>query len=176
MTKTLFLLRHAKADRPAAIDDFERPLNERGRKAAPKIGAVMAERGWRPDLALVSPAKRTRETWALIARALGDGKVAEFHDQLYLASATRLLEIVRAQGEAIASVLIVGHNPGIEELAARLAAEPQPPAGARALSRLKTKYPTGALTIIGFNVDHWKQVRAGSGLITEFLTPAMIDD
>ena len=92
--KTLLLLRHAKSDRSPSLGDAERPLNERGRNAVPRIGAAMAERGFLPDLALVSPAKRTRETWALIAPEIKAKTPAEFLPQLYLAAASRLLETI----------------------------------------------------------------------------------
>lgn len=174
--KTLLLLRHAKSDRSTSLGDAERPLSERGRNAAPRIGATMAERGFVPDLALISPSERTRQTWALIAPQLKENTPTEFLPQLYLAAASRLLETIHKLGRDRHSLLILGHNPGLEDLAARLAAKQQSPEGDRALGKLKTKFPTCALAVLSFDIEDWEELRPGSGTVLAFITPSSLQD
>ena len=116
--KKLLLLRHAKSswDDPA-LADFDRPLAPRGLEAAPLIGREMARRGWIPQKALVSPALRTRDTWRLAAAEWPVRPEAEFAHSLYEASAQDILAEIRATAKAVTALLIVGHNPGLEELA-----------------------------------------------------------
>ncbi len=114
--RRLILLRHAKSDRPAGVRDLERPLNKRGRRAAPAVGKRMAEEGLRPDLALVSPATRTRETWAAIKDELG-APPDETVPEIYEAAAEDILAAIRGASEEAATLLVVGHNPGLGDLA-----------------------------------------------------------
>ena len=175
--KTLLLLRHAKSDRSTSLDDAQRSLNARGRSAAPKIGAEMAARGFVPDFVLVSTAERTRQTWALIAPELGAvAKPVEFQPHLYLASASRLLETIRKLDRDSRTLLIVGHNPGLEDLAARLSAKHQSPEAARAMARLKTKFPTCALAALSFEIDAWTELRPASGALIALMTPSSLED
>ena len=175
--KKLLLLRHAKSDRPAGLEDFDRPLNAKGRRAAPKMAEAMLARDYLPDAVLVSPALRTRETWQLMAPVLNvSGYKAEFIDQLYLASANRILSVVRHLGPEAKAALIVGHNPGIEDIATRLASEHQSLEGESALDRIKRKYPTCALTVLTFPIESWTDLSIGTGAIVEFLTPSSLDD
>ena len=92
--RRLILLRHAKSDRPAGVADHERPLNDRGRRAAPAVGAHLAEAGIKPDLALVSTATRTQETWEAVAAALGTPEMRS-HREIYEAPAERILGVIR---------------------------------------------------------------------------------
>jgi len=170
--KTLYLLRHAKSDRSGSLEDKERPLNRRGREAAPRIGAAMAARGLSPELVLVSTSKRTRETWDLLAPELPRKPLIEHRDDLYLAPAARLLHIVAKIDPSVGRALILGHNPGLEDLASRLAASKQPDDGRQALERLKTKFPTCGLAVLSFAVGSWGDVKPGTGELIAFLTPA----
>ena len=175
--KKLLLLRHAKSDRNTGHEDFERPLNARGRKAAPKMAEAMLARCYIPDRALVSPAERTRETWRLMAPLFDELRVdTEFVDRLYLASANYIVSLLRHLAPEVQIPLIVGHNPGIEDLAARLSSEAQSAKGEEALERLKHKYPTCALTVLTFPIDSWGDLSPGTGTLIEFLTPASLED
>lgn len=163
----LILLRHAKSAWPDGIADRERPLAERGRKAAPIIGAYMAREKLIPDLALVSPARRAQETWKLVREALSK-KVAERETpDIYEVAAERILEVIRTVEPAIRTLLIVGHNPGMEKAASLLVANGDPDA----IGRMKEKFPTAGLAVIDFDVDGWDEVTKGSGYLDRFVAP-----
>lgn len=167
---TLALFRHAKSswDTPTQ-DDFDRPLNERGLKAAPVAGAALAKAAVKPSLVLCSSAARTRETLKLAQPFIGLPKDAEiiFDDKLYLASPVTLMEAVRDIPAAHSSVLLVGHNPGLHALAATLAGK-----GANAaLESLNLRYPTAALAVLKIDRAKWRDVRPGDGKLELFWTP-----
>ena len=166
--RTLLLLRHAKSswDDPD-LDDFDRPLAARGRIAAPLVGAEMALRGWVPERALVSSALRTRQTWKFIANALPVSLPVTFEKAIYEAPAGQILEEIRQTPANVPSLLVVGHNPGLENLAAMLAS---PESDARAMARLKGKFPTGALARLTF-AGAWRDLAAGSARLRAFLVP-----
>jgi phosphohistidine phosphatase len=168
------LLRHAKSSWDDGIaHDLDRPLAPRGRLAAPLIGAHMAGHGLLPDIVLCSAAVRTRETLALVGeawrRAPGSGCEPEIvHEtDLYLADADRLLRRLRAVPAIRRRVLMVGHNPGFEDLARRLTGR----GGSDDRARLAEKYPTGALAVLTFEAHAWSEVRAGAGTLVSFVTP-----
>ena len=122
--KTLLLLRHAKSSwEDASLPDFERPLNKRGLRAAPRIGQFMSERGLRPDLVLSSPAQRARETATLALEAGGIETPLRYETRIYEADVPTLLEIIRGIEETHREVMLVGHNPGLEELLSFLTGE-----------------------------------------------------
>jgi len=175
--KKLLLLRHAKSDRGTGFEDFERPLNARGRKAAPKMAEAMLARDYMPDAVLISPAQRTRETWQLMAAALGVGAPrTEFDERLYLASAKQIFDLLRKIAPDAAMPLVIGHNPGIEDLATRLASERQSAKGEEALDKIRRKYPTCALTVFQLPIDNWIDLSLASGTLLEFLTPSSLED
>jgi phosphohistidine phosphatase len=118
--RTLVLLRHAKSDWSGNETDAHRPLAKRGRRQAPEAGRWLAANLDVLDLAVVSPAVRARETWDLVAAELDAPPPTRYDERVYAASAGALLGIVRDLPEAAGTVLLVGHNPGLEELAARL--------------------------------------------------------
>jgi phosphohistidine phosphatase len=122
MERTLVILRHAKADRPAGVTDADRPLTQRGHADAAAAGAWLAARGYRPRLVLCSPSKRTRQTWRGVAVALTGDETPEVHyDQaLYFGDAEDLLELLRAVPETVGSVLLIGHNPTVSMLSSLL--------------------------------------------------------
>ena len=160
------LLRHAKSDWPQGLRDSDRPLAERGREAAPRIARYMADELLLPDLALVSPAKRARQTFDLVAPALGEVPM-RFEPRIYEAPAERLLAVLGEAEPAIRALLLVGHNPGLEELAALLVGH-----GDRyAFARMGRKFPTAALAVIDFPVEDWRDVKPGAGRLDRFVTP-----
>lgn len=167
-TKALLLLRHAKSSwDDSGLADFDRPLAKRGREAAPRVGAEMARRGWLPDCALVSPATRTRETWDLAAAELPRPVPVAFDPAIYEAAAGRILAAIRQTPEEIATLLVVGHNPGLEELADLLASADS---DKDALARLDQKFPTGALARFTFE-GVWASLGEGDARLEDFVRP-----
>ncbi len=169
MTRQLLLLRHAKSswDDPS-LADHERPLSKRGRKAAAAMRAFMRAEGFiTPDLALVSAARRARETFD----ALGPWSKApqvELLATLYQASAAEMLEILREAPQSIGCILLVGHNPGLMELALLLAGSDATTAGEA--KRMASAYPTGGLA--RFELDGpWSKIEKGAGRLAGFTIP-----
>jgi phosphohistidine phosphatase len=119
---TLVLLRHAKSGYPPGVDDHDRPLSGRGRRDALRAGTLLAELA-DPDLVLVSSARRARETWERVGRSVRSA-AAEVRGDLYLAPAAELLETVRGLPADARTVVMVGHNEGLEDLASALSGEP----------------------------------------------------
>jgi phosphohistidine phosphatase len=164
--RRLMLLRHGKSDWPSGMKDLDRPLAERGRQAVPRVAAHMAEEQLFPDLALVSPARRARETWELVASKLGEVP-ARSEPRLYESPPERLLAAIREIGPEVRSVLLVGHNPGFEDLAKLLIGH-----GDRyAFARIAKKYPTAGLVVLDFAVEDWRGVTPSSGRLDRFVTP-----
>ena len=121
--RTLILLRHAKSDWSVSGPDIDRPFAERGLAQAPLAGLWLASHGGRIDLAIVSPARRARETWQLASEQFTSAPPTRFDDRMYAASAERILDIVHDVPDDVHTILLVGHNPGMEQLASRLADE-----------------------------------------------------
>lgn len=172
---TLMLLRHAKSSwADTGQVDLDRPLNERGKRAAAAMGHYMASNGFVPQLVLCSPTRRGRETWTLAA-----GELKAFLEVLVAAEiydfgdGKALMECLRHKAGAAQSVLLVGHNPSIHRLAQNLIG-----AGSGKLrERLEEKYPTAALAVISFDLANWGSLTAGSGTLLRFVTPRdIIDD
>lgn len=134
--RTLVLLRHAKSDWSGRESDIDRPLSKRGLHEAPQAGQWLAHGVAGLDLAVVSPANRAQKTWELASAELDSPPAASIDDRLYAASAHQLLGVVRALPEDANAVLLVGHNPGIEELVSLLTGE-------------SIAMPTSALAVIG---------------------------
>jgi phosphohistidine phosphatase len=165
--KHLVLMRHASAR--AGENDRERPLSPEGRSEALAGGralAALAERGFRPDRALVSPARRARETFAALQETFG-ALAADEDEALYLASASRLLERLRALPESAEQVLVVGHNPGLADLARRLAGRANPDAQ-RAAARGLAPGAFAALRVPG----GWLELARGGAELVAFVRPA----
>ncbi|MBX3456618.1 histidine phosphatase family protein [Ferrovibrio sp.] len=168
----LWLLRHAKsAWNDPDLDDFARPLAPRGKKACRRLGRHLAERGIRPDLVLCSPAARTRQTWERLAKKLPADIVCRFDPGLYLADRKALQALVRSAPTDCRELLLIGHNPGLEDLAALLCGS----GASDALDRLIAKYPTGGLAEISFAAKRWAEVTPKSGHLASFVTPAMLE-
>ncbi|MHC2107306.1 MULTISPECIES: histidine phosphatase family protein [unclassified Methylobacterium] len=168
--RRLILLRHAKSDRPAGVADHERPLNDRGRRAAPAVGGHIGQEGPRPDLALVSTATRTRETWDAVSAALGAPE-ARYHHDIYEAPAERILGLIRGAPDSAETVIVVGHNPGLGDLAATLAGE----GPRKERTRLATEFPTAAYAVIAFDAAAWSAIAPGQGRLERFVRPRDID-
>lgn len=162
MTKRLILTRHAKSawDDPT-MADHDRPLNERGRAAAADLGAWLASRGYAPGEVLCSDALRTRETWAGIAPALPAATLV-LKPSLYQAGPDVMLAVLRhAKAD---TVMMIGHNPGIAEFAARILARAP-------LSPEMHRYPTGATLVASFEIDDWSQADWHLGAQRDFIVP-----
>jgi phosphohistidine phosphatase len=167
--RRLLLLRHAKAT-PAGRDDQARKLTGQGRRDAALIGARL--RKYCPiELVLCSPSARTRETWQLVAKEVGRGPDAQFPNALYLAPAAVMLSIVQGIADQAQSMLIVGHNPGTEELAAKLARDSQSKDERRWREIMAEKFPTAALAVLEFDVGHWRDAVPHAGALAAFVRP-----
>lgn len=165
----LALLRHAKSSwADPGLDDFDRPLNARGRTTAPLMGQLLASLKFVPDLVLCSPSKRTRETLESILPqvSLGSAEI-KFCESLYLATADDLLDHLRTQSGAAKQLLIIGHNPGLHMLAAKLAASGDP----AQLIRLSEKFPTAALALFSFPAVFFAALDIKNGHLDAFITP-----
>lgn len=170
--RRLILLRHAKSDWPAGVADQERPLATRGREAAPVMGRYLATERLIPDHVVVSPARRTQETWDLVAAELPVDIRHRIDGRIYNAKAESLLSVIRDTPSAARNLLLIGHNPGLAELAGHLTGH-----GDRfAFARIKTKYPTCGLAILDFPVESWAGVAKARGKLDRFVTPAMLGD
>ena len=161
--KTLLLLRHAKSDWDIpSMRDSERPLAKRGRKAAPRMGKALREKAVVPDYILCSPAIRARQTMELFVEAAGLEVETRFEENIYDASSAELLKLVRHLPDERHCVLMVGHNPGFENLLSRLIES-------------VTAMPTAALACIEFPIDSWEDVEDGEGKLQWYLTPKKLD-
>ncbi len=158
--RRLILLRHGKAESTAATGgDFERGLTDSGRREAALIGHVLAQTGCAPDLVLVSTARRAMETWEAAGAAFPKARMAPARE-LYHASADALAEAIDAAGEPIATLMIVGHNPGLHELALTLMVSPK----SRVEKTLADSFPTAAAAVFQLHDD-------GRFEFERFLTP-----
>ena len=166
--RTVYLLRHAKSSWKTGAPDHERPLAARGRRAATAIARHMREQGIEPELVLCSTALRTRETLGGIEPALGAPRVL-IERELYGASEDELLERLRGVPDAVGSVMLIGHNPGIQLLALDLA---RPGAGA---GELEAKYPTAALATLAFPGARWAELEPGAAELAGFVRPRDLD-
>ena len=167
MEKTLYLMRHAKSSWKKPLPDHERPLNRRGKRAAERIGRELVRRRLFPELILASDAKRARATAKRLRRAYAPETKPplQLNPALYDAGALTILKEIAATDEKIDNLLVIGHNPGISELAVQLT-------GDRSLEWL----PTG--TVIGIKVRgrHWKEIAPGSGELFLRLYPRKLEE
>jgi len=165
----LLLLRHAKAAWPPGVLDLDRPLAQRGQDASVVMGNYIKAEFLAPDLALVSPARRTQETWEIVHPIIGE--VPSRHDgRIYEAPFARLLTVLQEVEADARTVLMIGHNPGFEDLASFLIGE----GDMEGILRLGSKYPTAGLAVIDFSVESWAEVKRKSGRLERFVTPKSI--
>jgi phosphohistidine phosphatase len=169
--RQLLLLRHAKSswDDPR-LPDHARPINARGRRNAVAMGEAMRELGLAPDVVLVSSARRTLQTLEAI-QPLEGSPLVEPMDALYLASWQGLLDVLRGVRETARSVLLIGHNPGLHELAMALVGPAGMAGGNPIAKRLAEAYPTGTLTELTIALP-WRLLETGSGRLIRVLTPS----
>lgn len=165
--KRLGLLRHAKSDwGDPSLDDFDRPLNARGREAAERMGREWCKLGLDYDLALVSTARRASETFALLERHWGRGSEVRPEPKLYRASADRLLAVIAEAPATAEALLVVGHNPGLHDLSLRLAGSDS------ASAALAGKLPTASLVEVALDIESWGQAGSAEGSLLRFLRPS----
>ena len=162
----LILLRHAKAVPHGAAPDFERALDERGRAEARDTGVYLKEEQLWPDLALVSPARRTKETWALVSDHIGAVETV-FDPAIYDAEADALRDIVRAKAGHVRTVLVCAHNPGIEDFATASVGF-----GDRyAYARMKGHFAPAALAVLDFDIESWGDLQPNTARLDRFRLP-----
>jgi phosphohistidine phosphatase len=193
MTRRLILLRHAKSDWPD-VPDRDRPLAKRGRRDAPRIGRWLDEHGYQPDVVVVSDAARTRQTWDLVAPELGGSPAVHFEPRAYAASALTLLYLAQELPARYRTALLIGHNPGLSELATSLAGPPESttaagsPESTTAAGPLESdratgpavkdngprpaiSLPTAAVAVFEFTGD-WPSLTPGHARLINLTTPA----
>ncbi|MCP1336214.1 SixA phosphatase family protein [Futiania mangrovi] len=169
--KILLLLRHAKSSwTDPKIDDHDRPLNRRGRDAAPVMARYMAAEGLVPDFVWCSTARRTRETLDLWSLATARTPPVEYRQDLYLAGVGTIVATVRRTDDAHRTAMLVGHNPGLAHAAQELLVDRDSPEAVE----LSLKFPTAALAVISFPVDRWADAGPGTGKLERFVTPRRI--
>jgi phosphohistidine phosphatase len=168
--KRLYLLRHAKAV-PAdpALDDHARELTVRGMHDASAMARYLCKNGFVPGLMLISTSARTRQTAELVLREMQ--AKAEYREALYLAEAGKILAMVQGVAQSAESVMVVGHNPGLEDLASFLAREPVRRKERHRRDVLDEKFPTAALAVLDFDIQKWRDIGPGEGKLTDFVRP-----
>lgn len=164
--KRLLLLRHAKAEPSGTVDDFERDLTEKGRGDAARLGGRIERIGFAPDLAIVSPAQRTAQTFAIVAGRFAQAVTLTSEPTLYNASAAQIRAIIAGADPQSRCLMVVGHNPGIMTAAAELAGD----GDWTELDVMRRRFPPCALAVITFREETWRDVRPGSGWLETFVT------
>ena len=167
--KRLGLLRHAKSDMDdAALRDFDRGLNDRGRRGAALIGRYIAELGIGWDVVIASPATRVKRT----LEASGLPVTPRFDERAYLADAATLIELLRKVEGDPASVLLVGHNPGLHELLFRLVG---PDHETALFARAAEKFPTASFALLELGIDRWAEIAPDCATLIHFTRPRDLD-
>lgn len=167
--KLLGLLRHAKSDwDDLTLRDFDRGLNARGRRGAALMGAHIAAHGAPWDAIVASPAARVKAT----LEASGLPQPVTFVEDAYLADAATLLALLRKHGGDAQAVLLVGHNPGLQELVMQLV---PPEAETGQFGELLEKFPTAAFAVLELDIDRWEQCQPGCGRLVHFARPRDLD-
>ncbi len=162
--KTLLLLRHAKSDwDDSSLRDFDRPLAARGSRDAPRIGKALRKRGPLPDLIISSPAARAKATIEAVIKAAKLNLEIRFDEAVYGASSPELMRLIRRLPNGNPCVLLVGHNPGFEDLVGRLSGSHE-------------RMPTAALACIEFQIAQWEEVNDGEGKLAWLLIPRQLSD
>jgi phosphohistidine phosphatase len=163
--KTLLILRHAKSSwSEEDLSDHERPLNKRGRRDAPRMGKLIGEKGLQPQLIICSGAKRTRETVELVTAACGYKGELRFSEALYAAAAEAYINVLRELEEWYERVMVVGHNPGLEELLEGLTKEEQ-------------TLPTAALALVALPIQTWQELKGSTeGRLTDLWVPRQLSE
>jgi phosphohistidine phosphatase len=170
--RRLILFRHAKAEpSEPGLEDRARALVERGRRDAATIGAYMKNHALVPDRVVISPAARTQETWKRTAAAFRPAPGAASADQLYDATPHAIFALIKDAPAAAHTLMVVGHNPGLHEVALMLIAS----GDIDARERLREKLPTAGLVIIDFAFDAWSKLHPQSGRLERFVSPKSLE-
>jgi phosphohistidine phosphatase len=170
--RRLLLLRHAKSDwTGVGLKDHDRRLASRGRDAAPRVGAYMAHHGLIPDLVLVSTATRARDTWGLVAEAFRRSPPVAYEERLYETGPKAIVQVIQSTKPDVHVLLVVGHNPGLRDLAEFLIAS----GDLDARQRLLEKFPTAGLAVIDFPINDWAKLHPKSGRLDRFVAPRQLD-
>ncbi len=169
--KRLFLLRHAKSswDDPHAAD-HDRPLAPRGRKAAKEIAAYMKDKRFEPSIVLCSSALRARQTWEIAAPAFPNRTAVEIEPSLYRAGKEELMSRLRSIPPEVSSVLLIGHNPAMQELVVTLACE------SGQLQSIRKKFSTAALAVLEAQISDWKELEPAAAELTDFVIPKRLPE
>ena len=167
----LMIFRHAKAEKSApGMRDRDRPLAARGLKEAPQMGAFMAHHKLVPRHALVSPARRTRETWDGLAGVLPGSIPVFYEDRLYDATPEAIMAVIKETPPDIRTLIVIGHNPGLHETARLLIAS----GDVEARERLNEGLPTSGLAVIDFAGNDWEKLHPRGGRLERFVTPRLL--
>lgn len=171
--KTLILLRHAKSGwEDSVARDFDRPLNPKGQRAGRTVGQHMKTLGLAFDAAVASPAVRVMQTLAQVSDGYGRAIDPAWDRRIYLASAVTLLDVVQEADDAASTLLLAGHNPGLEDLVLMLVPDR---AGDPERDKVEEKFPTASLAELRFDVDRWSDIAAGTGTLVRFVRPRDLD-
>lgn len=165
--KTLYILRHAKADYPSGVPDHDRPLNKRGEQACLAIGRYLKTSGICPEVIISSDSCRTAQTITNIVREAGINTEIQYSNRLYLATAGEMLKELSKIDDKVNSVMLVCHNPGAEILATILSGS----GSSEAIQNVKNKFPTCGLAYLELETDSWKIIDPACGFLKEFITP-----
>lgn len=165
--RRLIVMRHAKAAWPEGVADLERPLAERGRLDAPRAGRWLAAGGWVPDQVICSPARRTRETFALVGGVWENSPPVDYDERVYAAGVAALLAVVRGAPPSARTLMLIGHNPGMQGLTLTLAGDAVEEEG---MDRAEEKFPTCAIAILEVPAS-WSALAPGRALLTQFAVP-----
>lgn len=167
--RTIILLRHGKSSwSDATLSDVDRPLTPRGERASKRIAKYLRRKRIHPTLVLCSPSLRTRQTLEAIAPSLGKNCTVELLPALYAASEPELLERLRALPDSAASVMLIGHNPGLQQLALILTST------GTARAKLEQRFPTGALATLAASSDSWSALRPGEAELIDYFVPRQL--
>ena len=171
--KTLGLFRHAKSDwQDPRARDFDRPLNARGRQGAAVMGRHVRDHGLRWDRMISSPAIRCAETIEIACQAAGRPVAVQWDRRIYLASSATLLDLLRAQDDQSTAILMVGHNPGLEDLIFDLV----PDDGSSPLRDVvEIKFPTASFAVLELDADKWSELKERCGRLVHLTRPRDLD-
>lgn len=166
--KTIFLLRHAKSSwNDPKLDDFDRPLSSRGIKSCNKIGKFLNKKKLIPEIVYCSNAIRAKQTWELTNRIVKKKENIFYSNTLYMANLNSFITIVHKTIDNFNSLMLVSHNPGIENFALELIKNKKN----KFYDKISMKYPTAALAIISFDEKKWSNIKIGTGKIIDFIKP-----
>jgi phosphohistidine phosphatase len=164
--KILYVLRHAKSDwGDSSLEDFDRPLNARGKKAAKAIGKELRKRKIKPDLVFASPAVRAQQTIECVQDAYGGRFDVENQPRIYGSGPETLADLVRSAPDDVDRLLVVGHNPGLQDLVVKLSGPGE------LLDEATEKFPTAALAEIRFDTKSWSAIAPGQGVLECLVRP-----